>query len=178
MSFDTLADGPAQVLSELARRRGLRYSRTHVRAALARHPEPSSLLALVEVAPSLGLKATAGQAELEVLEELEPEELPTILHFTGPEGGFGLLEEVLPEGRGSQLWDSRHGRRVVGREALAQAWRGIVVFLEREGHGPPERGYWARRARGASECFAPWYAHAISRQAAPQSAAPSCRRSG
>lgn len=147
MSFDAPADDPAQVLSELARRRGLRYSRAHVREALERHPEPSSLLALVEVAPSLGLKATAGQAELEVLEELEPEELPTILHFTGPEGGFGLLEAVLPEGRGFRLWDSRHGRRVVGREALAQAWRGIVVFLEREGHGLPEQGYWAHRVR-------------------------------
>jgi uncharacterized membrane protein len=147
MSFDVPADGPAQVLSELARRRGLRYSRTHVRAALERHPQPTSLLALVEVAPSLGLKATAGQAELEVLEELEAEELPTILHFAGPQGGFGLLEAVLPEGRGFRLWDSRHGRRVVSRETLAQVWRGVVVFLEREGHAPPEQGYWARRVR-------------------------------
>jgi uncharacterized membrane protein len=147
MSLEAPADGPAQVLSEVARRRGLRYSRAHVRAALERHPEPSSLLALVEVAPSLGLRATAGQGDMEALDVAEEEELPAILHFAGEEGGFGLLEAVLPEGRGFRIWDSRHGRRVVEREALSRAWSGIVVFLERAGPEIPERGYWRRRAR-------------------------------
>lgn len=31
------ADGPAEALAEVVRRRGLRYSRAHVRAAVGRH---------------------------------------------------------------------------------------------------------------------------------------------
>jgi uncharacterized membrane protein len=147
MPFDAPTDGPAEVLAEVARRRGLRYSSAHVRSAMAQHAAPMSLLALVEVAPSLGLKPTAGEAELDALDETGPEELPVILHFAGEPGGFGLLEAVLPEGRGFRLWDSLHGRRVVSRELLTQAWSGILVFLEREGPGVPERGYWHRRAR-------------------------------
>ncbi|HYO64685.1 MAG TPA: hypothetical protein VEU33_01275, partial [Archangium sp.] len=58
-------DGPAEPLAELARRRGLRYSRAHVRAAVERHPNPGSLLALVEVAPTLGLQTSAGRGDLE-----------------------------------------------------------------------------------------------------------------
>ena len=147
MRFDVPADGPSQVLTEACRRRGLRYTRGHVREVLARHAQPTSLLALVETAPSLGLKAVAGQAELETLVETEPEELPALLHFGGAPGGFGLLEAVLPGGRGFRVWDSQQGSREVEREAFAARWSGIVVFLERAGAGGAEHGYWRRRAR-------------------------------
>ncbi len=147
MRFDVPADGPAQVLSEVSRRRGLRYTLGHVRGVLERHAEPTSLLALVEAAPSLGLRALAGEAELETLEETEPEELPAIVHFRGAPGGFGLLEAVLPRERGFRVWDSQHGSREVGREAFAAAWSGIVVFLEQAGPAAAEQGYGWRRAR-------------------------------
>ncbi|HEX8699909.1 MAG TPA: vitamin K epoxide reductase family protein [Myxococcaceae bacterium] len=146
--FTTPADSPALVLAEAVRRRCLRYSRTHVRAAVERHPQPTSLLAVVEVAPGLGLKPTAGQGDLETLDAAEPAELPAILHFAGDgAGGFGLLEAVLPGGAGLRIWDSLHGSRVMPREELASLWSGIVVFLERGAPGAPEPGYLGRRAR-------------------------------
>jgi len=147
MRFDVPADGPSQVLTEACRRRGLRYTRGHVREVLARHSEPTSLLALVETAPLLGLKAVAGQAELETLVETELEELPVVLHFRGTPGGFGLLEAVLAGERGFRIWDSQQGSREVEREAFAARWSGIVVFLERSGAAVAERGYWRRRTR-------------------------------
>lgn len=144
------SDGPAEVLAEAARRLGLRYSRTHVRATLARHAQPRSLLALVEGAPSLGLKATAGQGDLEALDALEAAELPAILHLqSGTQSGFGLLEAVSPPDGDTpfHLWDSQRGRHVVTREELAERWSGVVVLLERHGTGQPEAGYLRHRAR-------------------------------
>ncbi|HEX8821523.1 MAG TPA: vitamin K epoxide reductase family protein [Archangium sp.] len=146
------SDGPAEVLVEVARRLGPRYSRTHVRELLAHHPQPGSLLALVQVAPSLGLKATAGQGDLEVLDALDADELPALLHFqSGPQSGFGLLEAVTPPGADTpgtyRLWDSQRGSREVGREALAALWSGVVVLFERDGTGEPEPGYLRHRAR-------------------------------
>lgn len=149
---DVPSDGPAEVLAEAARRLGLRYSRVHVRQRLASHERPDSLLALVRVAPSLGLKATAGQADLETLEALDADELPALLHFqSGPQGGFALLEAVAPasaEGPGTlRLWDSRRGSQELGRDTLAALWSGVVVLLERDGEPEPEPGYLRHRAR-------------------------------
>jgi uncharacterized membrane protein len=104
----------------------------------------------VDVAPSLGLKATAGQGDLGVLEELEADELPAILHFqSGTQSGFGLLEAVSPPGAAPpfQLWDSQRGRSSVAREELTGRWSGVVVLLERHGTGQPEAGYLRHRAR-------------------------------
>lgn len=142
--FTTPTDGPAEVLAEVARRRGLRYSRAHVRAAVGRHPQPTSLLAVVEVAPALGLEPTAGQGDLETLDATEASELPALLHF---EGGFGLLEAVLAGGEGFRVWDSHNGSRVLERGELAALWSGVIVYLEPGAPGAPERGYRGRRAR-------------------------------
>ena len=149
---DVPSDGPAEVLAEVVRRLRLRYSRTHVRETLAGHVQPGSLLALVQTAPALGLKATAGQGDLETLDELDADELPALLHFqSGPQGGFGLLEAVSPPGtdapRTFRIWDSRRGSREVERDTLAALWSGVIVFLEREGVGEPEPGYLRHRAR-------------------------------
>jgi len=113
---------------------------------MGRHLQPSSLLALVEVAPSLGLVPTAGEADLETLDATEEAELPVVLHFAGDGAeGFGLLEAVLPGG--FRVWDRRNGSRVLERDALASGWSGVLVFLERGAPGTPERGYLRRRAR-------------------------------
>ena len=142
------SDGPALALAEAARRRGRRYSREHVLGLIQRHPRAGSLLALVEVAPTLGLKPTAGQGDLETLDALEPGDLPVVLHFAaGGEQGFGLLEAVLPGGAGFRVWDSAAGGRVLARDALSSLWSGVLVFLEPEGRGTPEPGGWHRRAR-------------------------------
>jgi uncharacterized membrane protein len=145
-------DGPAEVLAEAARRLGLRYTRAHVRATLARHARPGSLLALVQEAPSLGLRATAGQGDLEVLDALEADELPAILHFqSGEQGGFGLLESITPPSADApgafRLWDSREGSREVERDTLAALWTGVIVLLERGGAGEPEPAYLRHRVR-------------------------------
>ncbi|WP_437668853.1 vitamin K epoxide reductase family protein [Sorangium sp. So ce131] len=143
------ADGPAEVLAEVARRRRIRCSRRHARELVARHAHPGSLLALVDAARSLGLSATAGQGALDVLDEAEPGELPAVLHFdAGPHGGFGLLEEVTAAGY--RLWDSQQGSRAIARDELAAMWSGVVVFLEKSGETAApsaERGYLGRRVR-------------------------------
>ncbi|AUX44284.1 uncharacterized protein SOCE26_057480 [Sorangium cellulosum] len=140
------ADGPAEVLAEVARRRRIRCSRRHARELVARHAHPGSLLALVDAARSLGLSATAGQGALDVLDEAEPGELPAVLHFdAGPHGGFGLLEEVTAAGY--RLWDSRQGSRAIARDELAVMWSGVIVFLEKSGEVAAERGYLGRRVR-------------------------------
>ena len=147
-SADLPSDSPAMALAETARRRGLRYSRAHVRERMDRHPQAGSLLALVEVAPSLGLKPTAGEGDLETLDSLEPGDLPVVLHFAADgEQGFGLLEAVLPAGAGFRVWDRHAGGRVLSRQTLSALWSGVVVFLEPEGRGEPEPGAWHRRAR-------------------------------
>ncbi|QRN95162.1 hypothetical protein JRI60_39720 [Archangium violaceum] len=141
-------DTPALALAEVVRRRGLRYSRAHVREAFRSHPQPTSLLAAVEVARSVGLEPTAGQGDLETLEETEASELPAILHFVvDGEEGFGLLEAVLPGAAGVRVWDSRNGSQELTRDELVSLWSGVIVFLEPQGEGAPERGYLPRRAR-------------------------------
>jgi uncharacterized membrane protein len=142
------SDTPAEALAEAARRRGLGYSRGYVRERMEAHPQAGSLLALVEVAPGLGLKPTAGQGDLETLDALEPSDLPVVLHFEARgERGFGLLEAVLPGGGGFRVWERTTGSRVLSRDALAAMWSGVVVFLEPAGRGEPEPGGWRRRAR-------------------------------
>lgn len=140
------SDGPGEALAELARRLGLRYSRTHVRAAIERHPQPGSLLAFVEVARTLGLEPTAGRADIETLDGLESDELPAVLHFESDmQNGFGLLERVTPEG--FAVWDSQRGSRVLERSELVESWSGIAVFVEKVGGGARERGYLLHRAK-------------------------------
>ncbi|HYO64682.1 MAG TPA: vitamin K epoxide reductase family protein [Archangium sp.] len=149
---DVPSDDPAEVLAEVARRLGLRYSRTHVREVLARHAQPGTLLALAQEAPALGLDVTAGQGDLETLDALEADELPAILHFqSGPQGGFGLLEAVTAPTEDTpgtfRIWDSRRGSREMDRDTFAALWSGVVVFLEYGGEGEPEPGHFRHRAR-------------------------------
>ena len=135
-------DGPETVLGQAARRSKLRYSRTYVGRAVASHPQPGSLLALVEVAGDLGIKTTAGKTDAAALAELE---LPAIVHFEGAEGGgFGLLEAVTPDG--FKLWDSVHGLHVVERDVFLKHWSGIVTLFEHdERRGPREKDYLRNR---------------------------------
>src|SRR5690242_12165339 len=110
-------DGPESALERIARRLHLHYSNTYVARAVARHPQPSSLLALVEVAATLGLKVTPGRTEVSELAGIEG---PAIVHF---DGGFGVLESVSDEG--FKVWDSRRGAHVIDRERFLQFWSGI-----------------------------------------------------
>ena len=127
-------DGPESALGRIARRLHLRYSNTFVARAVARHPQPSSLLALVEVASTLGLKVTPGRTEASELARIDG---PAIVHF---DGGFGVLEGV--SGDGFKVWDSRRGSHVIERERFLEFWSGIVVLVERD-----------EEARGREEGF-------------------------
>ena len=121
-------EGPEGVLARVTRRLGLRYSNTFVTRVVASHPRPNSLLALVEVAPALGLKVTAGQTEAGELDALDG---PTIVHFgSGEGGGFGVLEGRTADG--FKVWDGKRGTRVIGRDAFLEHWSGIVVLVERD----------------------------------------------
>ena len=71
-------DGPETALGHAVRRLRVRHSRTFVARAVASHPQPTSLLALVEVARDLGLEVTAGRAEPSALADTTS---PAIVHF-------------------------------------------------------------------------------------------------
>ncbi|HEY7876249.1 MAG TPA: vitamin K epoxide reductase family protein [Actinomycetota bacterium] len=130
MSLTTVpGDGPEASLARVARRLRLPYSRGFVARMVAAHPKAQTLLAVVEVAPSLGLKATPAEVEADALDALD---LPLIAHFRGPDGGgFGVLERV--GASGYVVWDSVHGRRRLGRDDFLAHWSGIVALVARTG---------------------------------------------
>lgn len=137
------SDGPDSVLFHMARRLRLRYSQAFVVQAISAHPNPGSLLALVEVANRMGTKTMPAKAEASGLSQVK---LPAVVHFTGPdgEGGFGVLEAV-SEGR-VRVWDSVHGNRWLDRDGFLAHWSGVVVMMDRSGEpGEPEHRYLRQR---------------------------------
>ncbi|MDQ3953396.1 MAG: cysteine peptidase family C39 domain-containing protein [Actinomycetota bacterium] len=126
-TFQVPADDPGVVLFRLARKARLPYSSRFVSNAVALHPQPQSLLAVVQVGPHLGLRITAAKVEPDGLDDLK---LPAIVHFAAGAGGFGVLERVAPQE--VVVWDSRNGRRRVARAAFLESWSGIVALAERD----------------------------------------------
>lgn len=122
-------DAPDAVLSRVVGRLRLPYSGSDITNAIAAHPRPNSLLALVEVATTLGVKTTAGRADESALADAP---LPAIVHFNGAgsPGGFAVLEGISSEG--FTIWDSVNGSRTVTRELFLEQWSGIVALVERD----------------------------------------------
>lgn len=136
-------DGPDAVLLRLVRRLRLPYSPSFVAARITSHPQPTSLLALVEVGAQLGMKITAGRTVESALDRLD---LPAVVHLegNGGRGGFAVLEAT-PAG-GVVLWDSTAGRERIDRETFRQQWSGVVALVERDGSRQvAEAGYRRRR---------------------------------
>lgn len=124
----------------MARKLRLRYSQAFVARAMAAHPKPRSLLALVEVARRMGIKTTPAKTDAAGLAELT---LPAVVHFTDVtgEGGFGILEVVSTDGY--VIWDSVHGPRALPAQEFLSRWSGVVVLMERS----RERGVQEHRYR-------------------------------
>lgn len=144
-AFAVPADGPDAALVRVIRMARLRYSRAYVNQMILDQENPSSLLALVNVARHLGFETTAGRTDLAGLARSP---MPVIVHFGGPqgEGGFGVLE--VEGSDGFRVWDSVNGVRDVPRDLFASYWSGVVVLLERaEERGPRERGYISNRVK-------------------------------
>lgn len=140
-NLDLPGDGPDASLVYMVRSKRLRYSRQHINQAILGHPEPTSLLALVEVAQMLGLAVKPARADVAALSDVP---LPAIVHFGRGDGGFGVLEGVSLEG--ITLWDSVNGSRVMPRELFVENWSGVLVLVDRaDESGPRERGYLGRR---------------------------------
>lgn len=126
-TFQIPTDDPGVALLRLVRKAKLPYSRRFVSGAVGSHPQPQSLLALVQVAPLVGLRVTAARVEPAGLDDLD---LPAVVHFGAAGGGFGVLERVTATE--VELWDSLHGSRRVERAAFLDAWSGIVALTERD----------------------------------------------
>jgi uncharacterized membrane protein len=132
---ETFTDGPEASLARVVRRLRLPYSRAFVARRVAAHEHSQSLLAVVEVAPSVGLKVTPAEVEDAALEELP---LPLIVHFQSAHGGgFGVLEKVTP--RGFETWDATNGRRTIPRDVFRAHWTGVVGLVERRARGDAVR---------------------------------------
>lgn len=140
-TFQVPADDPGVVLLRLVRKAKLPYSSRFVSGAVSSHPQPQSLLSLVQVAPFVGLRVTALKVEPEGLDDLQ---LPAVVHFAAGPGGFGILERV--SDAHVELWDSHNGRRRVERSAFLVAWSGIAALAERDdSQRKPEPGYRKQR---------------------------------
>jgi uncharacterized membrane protein len=126
-TFQVPADEPGVALVRLVRKMGLPYSGRLVSSAVAAHAQPQSLLALVQVAPTVGLRITAARVEPEGLDELQ---MPAVVHFAKGQGGFGVLERV--SGDAVEIWDGRNGRRRVPKDVFLANWSGIVALAERD----------------------------------------------
>ena len=147
-SFEIPSDAPDASLARVARRLRVPFSRGFVMRAVAAHPRAQSLLALVEVAPTLGMKVTAAEVDPSALGELH---LPAIVHFRDGGGeGFGVIEKVRADV--VEVWDGAHGRRTVGRGDFIERWSGIVALVERAGR-PTSNEPGHRRARVAESLF-------------------------
>ncbi len=120
------ADGPDAALTRIVNRLRLPRGAAQIGRAVAAHPRPNSLLALVDVATDLGLRVTPGKSDEIALAELN---LPVIVHFEGEGGGgFGVLEGV--SARGFEVWDSRNGSHLLERDVFLPAWSGVVALIE------------------------------------------------
>lgn len=126
-SFQVPTDDPGVALLRLVRKAKLPFSSRFVAGAVSTHPQPQSLLALVQVAPHVGLRVTAVRVEPEGLDELD---LPAVVHFSAGADGFGVLERVTPSH--VEVWDSRHGRQRIARPAFLEGWSGIAALAERD----------------------------------------------
>jgi uncharacterized membrane protein len=133
MSDPLLGQGPAQALTAIARRLRLPFDAEDLMARVAAHRSPRSLLALVEVAQSVGLSAHAFQADWSDLDEVRG---PSVVHLQGTgDGSFVLLLEHDPDG--VLLEAPRTRERVRLERARFQAlWSGVVVLLERAQEPP------------------------------------------
>ena len=121
------ADGPDLALFRIARKLRLRYSQAFVVQAVSAHPRPSSLLALVDVANTMGIKTTPVRADATGLTSLR---LPAVVHVSDVSGeeGFGVLEATSDDG--VEIWDSLNGRRRIAREDFLAHWSGVAVIVE------------------------------------------------
>lgn len=120
-------DGPDMALFRIARKLRLRYSQAFVVQAFSVHPRPNSLLALVDVANTMGIKTTPVRADGAGLTSLR---LPAVVHVTDASGeeGFGVLEASSDDG--VEIWDSANGRRRIAREDFLAHWSGVAVMVE------------------------------------------------
>jgi uncharacterized membrane protein len=144
-------DGPETALARIVRKLKLPYSRTFVARNVASHKQPSSLLALVEVAEQLGVKTKPAEIEAAAFEELD---LPMLVHFKGADaGGFGVLEGMNADS--FEVWDSVRGLRPIPRDVFLEHWSGVVAIVERTNERTlEEKGY--LRHRVADAVFSGW----------------------
>jgi len=142
--FKPPTDSADTALFELARLRGVRTSQTRVRSLVQQHPDAGSLLAMLDVAPALGMVLEAGRAEdVEVLFDIAT---PALLFFEADgQAGFGVLQAAGPDR--FQIRDAVHGVRTLTADELRAAWTGIVVEVaDAPEPAQPEPGWWWRRA--------------------------------
>ena len=138
--------GPAEALGAVIRKFGPPADPSLLGSRFEVHPEPASLLALVQIAGEWGLTARAFQGEIENLSGIP---LPAVVHLRAAldgESSFGVLVGIGETGFELES-PSGAGTETLPRAAFASAWTGVVVTFAR-GDRPPapprEPGAFAR----------------------------------
>lgn len=149
------SDGPIAALTYLARSFGTRTAEQDIVRAVALHPKPSSIVALIDVATQIGLEPKPVKSSLEGLGSVTH---PAVVHlaYEDGSGGFAVLEGF--DGPDPRIWDSVGGTRTVPSATFAGAFSGIAVqFAPVEESGKPSALAWLTegerpdlRGRGSS----------------------------
>ena len=120
-------------LLSVSRRLKLGYSRSFLANELSRERSSDTAFGLVHVAPRLGMRVTAVQTGMEMLEESGQDDSAVLLHF--PQAGFGSLEHVGPQGVSVR---DEMGSRTLSWEEMEEVWQGTTLVFERS-EQPGER---------------------------------------
>jgi uncharacterized membrane protein len=151
VSESFLGAGPADALLGAARRLRLPIDPQAVLERFELHPDRGTLLALVDVAGTVGLEARAFRAELDDLARVT---LPAIVHLQDPargEGAFALLVERHDEDVVLENPARRQTHRLAQQE-FRGAWTGVVVQLAARATAvsPPSRRFGPQRIGAAA----------------------------
>lgn len=136
--------GPAEALAVAARHLNVPADPRALHERFSLHAHPQSALALVEVAPEVGLVARALRGDLAGLLAIS---LPAVVHLHDPETGEDSFAVLLERGEAGYILENPLSRERLRLPALEfeALWSGVVVTL-----APREGGAARPAARGAA----------------------------
>jgi ATP-binding cassette, subfamily C, bacterial len=120
-------DCGAACLASIAKYHGRIWTIGHIRSAVGTGQLGTTLLGLWRGAEVLGFKARAGQADAEVIDDINDLPLPAIVHWQG----YHYVVLYGKKGRKFAIGDPAVGMRYINRQELLANWsNGTMLLLE------------------------------------------------